>query len=281
MKASKLIVGAVLGVSAMSTAYAEWSANVGVSSSYVFRGLKLSDAQVFGGVDWEANNSGLYAGTWISNTSGVDDSTEVDLYFGYGFDLGGGIGLDLGFIGYYFPGSDELDSQQDAIEADEQSCLATGAAAAACEFDNASHGNNNEVYLGVGGNNWSATVWYNFGVDNRDDDELIYLEGNYEIPLHGQFSLGLHLGYTFLTGDAFDSVSRDDDQNGVVEELDIDDNGYLDYGVSLNAGDFFLSMTGTNLDDDHDLVEGGFFDDQNRPVFTVGWSKTWEGLGRK
>lgn len=230
----KVLAGVVFGVAGMGAAQAEWSANIGVASAYIFRGVNFSDdAHVFGGIDWSADNSGLYAGTWVGSASG---DNELDIYGGYAFDLGGGLGLDLGAIVYLFPSSNE----------------------------GADHLNNSEVYAGIGGSHWSSTVWYNFGVNGEEDDEFVYLEGNVDLPLHGQFGLGLHVGYTKGLGDDFDNVDDDD---------------YLDYGISVNAGDFSMAVTATNLDNDHDAVQGGAFPESDRPVFTVSWSKSWEGLG--
>jgi len=261
----KVIAGVVFGAAGMGAAQAEWSANIGVASSYIFRGIEFSDdAAVSGGLDWSSDISGLYAGTWITSVGGsgnsqgvtVKSGNEVDIYGGYAFDLGGGLGLDLGAILYLFPSDPE---------------------------GQGSHGNNSEIYVGLGGSYWSTTVWYNFGFDGNftgvgdsGDEEFVYVEANYEVPLRGQFSLGLHAGYTALTGDDYD---RFDDPNNAGTTLDISDNGYIDYGVSVNAGDFSLAVTATDLDDDHDLVEAGFYTESDRPVVTVSWSKTWEGLG--
>ncbi len=238
----KVLAGVVFGVAGMGAAQAEWSANIGVASAYIFRGVNFSDdAHVFGGIDWSADNSGLYAGTWVGSAGrNGQENNEVDIYGGYAFDLGGGLGLDLGAIAYLYPSSNE---------------------------DSGPHGNNSEVYAGIGGSHWSSTVWYNFGVDGIEGDEFFYVEGNADLPLHGQFSLGLHVGYTKGTGDLFDTPAFDNDDD------------YLNYGVSVNAGDFSLAVTATDLDDEHSFVTAGRLPESERPVVTVSWSKSWEGLG--
>ena len=49
-----------------------------------------------GGFDY-ANDSGFYAGIWGSNVNFNDGAgSELDYYFGYGFETGG-IGVDLGY----------------------------------------------------------------------------------------------------------------------------------------------------------------------------------------
>ncbi|NRB39626.1 MAG: hypothetical protein HRU20_14340 [Pseudomonadales bacterium] len=67
---------------------AEVSANIGVTSNYVWRGVTQSDDQaaVSGGVDYE-HDSGFFAGTWISNTT-TGTGNETDLYVGFAGEMG-------------------------------------------------------------------------------------------------------------------------------------------------------------------------------------------------
>ena len=50
--------------------YAEWSANVGVTNNYLWRGLtqSINEPAIQGGIDY-ASDSGFYVGTWASNVS--------------------------------------------------------------------------------------------------------------------------------------------------------------------------------------------------------------------
>ena len=102
MKLNKiaLAVGAaVMGLS--SIAAAEFSANVGVTSNYVFRGVSLSgdDAAVSGGLDY-AHDSGFYAGIWASSMGGAGE--EVDLYAGFGGSAGD-LSYDVNVFYYWYP----------------------------------------------------------------------------------------------------------------------------------------------------------------------------------
>jgi len=112
MKMKKIVMAcgaALLGVS--SLAQAEFSANIGVTSNYLWRGVSQTgdDAAVSGGIDW-AHENGLYAGTWISNIDwGVGSGAEVDFYGGFANDVGD-FGYDVGLIYYYYPDSDYDDS---------------------------------------------------------------------------------------------------------------------------------------------------------------------------
>ena len=94
-------------------ANAELSANIGVTSNYMWRGVTQTDdgAAVQGGIDW-AHESGFYLGTWASNIkwgSDMSSGVEVDFYGGYGGEFND-FGYDVGLIYYYYPDSDYDDS---------------------------------------------------------------------------------------------------------------------------------------------------------------------------
>ena len=90
-----LLVG-LLALSA--TANADVSANVGFSSDYYYRGFFQKSASVSAGVDYA--QGGFYVGTWAAD---VGDGLEVDLYGGYGWEIGA-VNLSAGFTGYYYTG---------------------------------------------------------------------------------------------------------------------------------------------------------------------------------
>ncbi len=80
-------------------ASAEWSANVGYTSEYIFRGISQKTSSASAGLDFE--QSGFYAGTWAAD---VGDGLEVDGYFGYGFELSEDASLSIGATGYFYTG---------------------------------------------------------------------------------------------------------------------------------------------------------------------------------
>jgi uncharacterized protein (TIGR02001 family) len=94
-----------------------WSANVGLFSDYLFRGVSQTngDPAVQGGFDlgYEAGPVNLYAGTWASNVSWLTDSgaytsssMEWDFYGGVNGKFGkSDIGYDVGLLYYYYPGT--------------------------------------------------------------------------------------------------------------------------------------------------------------------------------
>ena len=90
-----------------------FTANVGIFSQYVFRGVSQTNEKpaLQGGLDL-SHKSGFYVGTWGSNISWISDadprvsaSLEWDIYGGYKGSLPADFGYDLGVMYYYYPGS--------------------------------------------------------------------------------------------------------------------------------------------------------------------------------
>jgi uncharacterized protein (TIGR02001 family) len=90
------------------------TANVGLFSQYIFRGISQTAGKpaLQGGFDY-AHASGFYAGTWASNISWLEDfslynrsSLEWDFYGGYKANFPGSEdwSYDVGLYYYYYPG---------------------------------------------------------------------------------------------------------------------------------------------------------------------------------
>ena len=88
------------------------TANVSLTSNYVFRGISQTggDAAIQGGFDY-THSSGAYIGTWASNVGWIEDfqgyttgNVEIDVYGGYRNSFGP-VSYDLGLIQYSYPGS--------------------------------------------------------------------------------------------------------------------------------------------------------------------------------
>ena len=107
LKTTAIAASLLASIAASQSAVAEVSGNVALTSNYIWRGFtqNMEDPAIQGGFDYEA--SGFYAGVWGSSVDfGGDESTEVDLYGGYSFDVGP-VGLDFGVIAYkYFGGAE-------------------------------------------------------------------------------------------------------------------------------------------------------------------------------
>ncbi len=112
-------VVAATGVSA--PVFAGATGNVGAFSEYMFRGVEQSNgAAIQGGLD-VSGASGLYAGTWISNTQfagfdGENVSYETDIYGGYATKVGD-LGLDIGALYYYYTDESALNTLEGYIGA--------------------------------------------------------------------------------------------------------------------------------------------------------------------
>lgn len=97
------------GLAFCGAAQAELSSTVALTSEYQMRGIGYSgnDPALSATLDWY-DPSGLYAGTWVSNTDSFADGDpyddgadiEVDLYAGYNGQLQNG--MRYGVIGYYY-----------------------------------------------------------------------------------------------------------------------------------------------------------------------------------
>lgn len=87
-----------------------WTAGADVVSSYVWRGLYLSNAAVQPSLSFSAG--GFTVGGWGS--ASFDGALEADLYAAYTF----GFGLSLGVTDYYFP---SIEGGNDYFEVSEES----------------------------------------------------------------------------------------------------------------------------------------------------------------
>ena len=146
--------------------------NFGLFSDYRFRGISQTDLKpaLQGGFDL-THKSGFYAGTWASSvseyTSGNGSGMEIDFYAGYTFEVGG-IGVDIGNLYYYYPGS---------------------------AYD--PKANTNEIYLGLSfgpatfKTSYSTTDYFAI----PDSDGTLYYDLSAEFPLGGDLTLTAHVGY--------------------------------------------------------------------------------------
>lgn len=181
---SALVIGALMAsaLSFQSAAVEGLSANVGLTSNYLWRGVTQTDdaAAISGGIDY-SHSSGFYAGTWVSNVDfGDDASYELDGYFGFSGELTKELSYDVGYIYYAYPDSDKTDSNN--------------------QYDFG------EIYgsLSYAGFSFAA----NYGIHNDKGaewaDKALYLAAGYEVEVAQDLTLAVHLGrYDFK--DAFNS----------------------------------------------------------------------------
>jgi uncharacterized protein (TIGR02001 family) len=95
-----------------------FTGNVGFATDYLYRGISQTSGKpaLQGGFDY-SHASGLYAGTWASNVSWIQDGLnvpgaltttsaglEIDVYGGYKGTVMGDLGFDVGVLTYNYPG---------------------------------------------------------------------------------------------------------------------------------------------------------------------------------
>lgn len=163
-----------------------FTGNVALVSDYRFRGISqtFEKPAIQGGFDY-AHSSGFYVGNWNSSISGVQypdgASLEMDFYGGYKFEVAPEVGLDIGLLKYYYPGSRN---------------------AAGDKFDAL------ELYVGASWKWLSAKYSRSidkeyFGFTDARGSDYVELNANFEIM--DKTILGLHVGHQkFKNSGAFD-----------------------------------------------------------------------------
>ncbi|MGV6851668.1 MAG: TorF family putative porin [bacterium] len=147
-----------------TSAFAEVTGNVSVTSDYIFRGLSQTNNQpaVQGGIDY-SSESGFYAGTWASNTdfdATGSSGAELDLYAGFTGEVDG-FGYDLGFVTYQYP------KLGDSLE---------------------------ELYIGFTYNIVGLTYYYDW------DNKASYIDGSLGFDINETVSGSVHLGSADFDG---------------------------------------------------------------------------------
>lgn len=225
---------------ATGAAYAGATANIGVGSSYVFRGIpQTTGAAVSGGIDY-ATDSGVYLGSWVSNVSfgGQEgDSAELDLYAGFSTKVGD-IGLDVGAIGYIYTETSE------------------GAGASP-----ASNLDFLEVYAGTTVGPVSAKVYYSPDFGNLSKTGL-YGTATATLPVSDSVSVFAQLGST----DIEDTDAYLDFSVGVTKTADAGLSFTL--GAYGTKGRVFFALAPTTF--------GGNAPFDDEPKFVVSAKKTFD-----
>ena len=213
----------------------ELAANFGLVSDYRFRGVSQTDKEMAaqGGFDL-AHKSGFYVGTWASNVGDwanvQGNGLEIDLYLGYSTEVGG-IGIDVGNLYYYYPGSDDMNPGLKP--------------------------HTNEVYLGLSLSAFTFKTSYSttdyFGT--ADSKGTLYYNLSAEFPLNDSTTASAAVGYLSDKGDAsaykgYDySLGVSTEMNGfslglsyITTSGDVNDNA-VDAGKDLAKGTVVVSIS--------------------------------------
>lgn len=120
-------IGKILGLALLAsaavapmarTAHAEgaFSGTVALTTDYMFRGVSQTSGNPAVQGSFDYTNGIFYAGVWGSNVDfGADETLETDAYIGVKPTLGP-VSLDLGVVGYFYPGSTDLAGEYDYYE---------------------------------------------------------------------------------------------------------------------------------------------------------------------
>jgi uncharacterized protein (TIGR02001 family) len=197
-----------------TSAFADVTANAGISNNYLWRGLTQTnnEAQVFGGIDYASADGGFYIGTWVSNVEYASDDTysyEHDVYLGW---TGGeeDFSWDVGWLYYNYDDINNIDFH--------------------------------ELYGTIGFGGFSVTGYLLTGTEADEPSpafdfgagQAYYLSLNYAFETEKGLGIGLHAGRH--SGDFNEYF------NGVPGD-------YTDYSVSLSVDNFTLTLSDTDLND--------------------------------
>jgi uncharacterized protein (TIGR02001 family) len=221
---------------ASPAAFADVTANIGVASEYMFRGIpQTNGAAVQGGLDF-TTASGLYVGTWASNVNfgGGENGNEFDVYGGFTTTFGS-FGLDVGAIGYIYSETKE----------------AGGGAASNLDFI--------EGYVGGSFGPLSAKVYYSPDYNNVSAAS-IYGTATATFPLNDNLSLFAQGGS--LDWDEIDSYV--DMSAGVTGSKD---------GLSITLGAYATNGRGAATAAANNIT-GGLAGDSDDVKFVISAKKT-------
>ncbi|WP_051278001.1 TorF family putative porin [Solimonas flava] len=220
--AAAFIAAASLAAPAAATASTA-TGNVGAFSEYLYRGVEQSNgAAIQGGIDY-AHDSGLYIGTWASNTDFAGSqgtvSDEIDVYGGCTHSFGA-VTIDVGAYFYYYRDDTSLDTI--------------------------------EYYLGLSAGRFGAKAYYTGDYFGTDEDGF-YVTANYALPLGDTLALTPQVGYSVGDGPRAFVVAAFDPEPS---------DHYLDYSLTLTKTlddglSFSLALIGTDLHDDDEKVVVG------------------------
>lgn len=215
-------------VLASPAAMAGVTGNAGAVSEYVFRGIESSGgAALQGGIDWSAP-SGLYAGTWASNTGGAAAAggTELDFYGGWTGKLGPA-SVDVGAIYYYFS-EDEEDLGLDFDYPELYAKFGISYFAAQLYYTSAYLGDGNEAAADAAGM----------------DTDFMYLNLVGTFPLSETLSVAVQVGNS--SGDGAEVAWSDSYSDYSVSLTKTLDNGFVFsfglYDTTLKVGEGFGTL---------------------------------------
>lgn len=240
MKYSTGLVAAGMLAMASAANAGDFSSTVTAVSDYDFRGISLSstDPALQASVDYAAEN-GAYAGAWVSNFdygSSYDGHLELDLYGGIAGETGSGLGWDVGFVWYSYPGSSSSATKSKVYDYP-------------------------EIYGSISKGAFKLKQWYTNDYSGSDLDEY-YTELGASFELPSGFTLNLHAGYN-----AGDGIKA-----SFGKEF-VDYSAGVTHGLgNFTVG---LKLTGTDLSGAYKITSNEF-NSEARVVLSIATTFPWE-----
>jgi uncharacterized protein (TIGR02001 family) len=222
---------------ASTVAQAQVSSTITLTNDYDFRGISQSakDPALQASLDYDFGN-GFSIGAWGSNIDfePLDGDIEIDFYGAYSAEINDDTSWSAGATWYSYPGSDDIQEYA-------------------------------EIFGGldkgpIGGKLWYSPDLYDLG------ESAWYLEGNGTFELPQNFSLLLHLGYSF--GDAWDLDFVDGGLGGELFDYSIG------LGYALEQFSLTLKYTGTDASGEQKITDD-VGNNEGRIVFAIATTLPW------
>ncbi|WP_130537902.1 TorF family putative porin [Thiomicrorhabdus indica] len=193
---SAVVAGSSMMAIAPATAQAGVSANAGMVSNYVFRGVEQTEsASASAGLDYE-HESGFYIGTWAAD---VEAGLEYDLYAGWSGNLGP-ISAGVGVTGYYYTDDAFDDTYQEVNFSLGYDMITVGYDRGT--YDNYGNGDidYDHMYVSLGYGDFSGTYGILDGDVDTDDTDVKYLDLGYSFSLAEGLDGGVNYIYSDTDG---------------------------------------------------------------------------------
>jgi len=197
---SLAVAGAASVAMVPAASQAGVSANIGMVSNYVFRGIEQTEsASASAGLDFESD-SGFYIGTWAAD---VESGLEYDLYGGWAGEFEG-VSLGLGASGFYYTDT-AFDSTYEEVNASIGYGMFTIGYDKGTYKPSSGDVDYDHKYLSVAYEDFSATYGVNDGDIDSSDDALSYLDLGYSTELAAGFDGSIN----FVATSSEDNATKD------------------------------------------------------------------------
>lgn len=195
----KVALVAAISCTLSSATFAGTSANIGLTSDYVWRGVSQNnnDPALSAGLDYEAEN-GLYVGTWASNVQNDGKDVEIDLYGGYAGSVSG-FGYDIGVITYQYPSATDLDFTEIYANTTFFDDMLEVGIASIVDADDSTIEGDTYSHVSINSNLGPFSMGTTIGNTNADGDDYMHVQTAFGYDIPDNFG-NLSLAYDVTAG---------------------------------------------------------------------------------